>query len=134
MKKEVQTFEEAEAIVNPLLAEKKWAVSVIQKTDGSFMIQWMEHKKYTALDGKEFFDEVWTTEKGEIKLIQDLEPEHARNILRMILRKEREATEVMQDIFKEMAENYGDGEGFDEDDIDEDGILVEPDTKKRILH
>jgi hypothetical protein len=33
-----------------------------------------------------------------------------------------------------MAENYGDGEGFDEDDIDEDGILVEPDTKKRILH
>jgi len=132
MKKEVQTFEEAEAFVTPLMAEKKWAISVIQKTDGSFMIQWMEHRKYTAYDGKEFFDEVWTTEKGEMKLVQDLEPEHARNILRMILRKEREATEVMQDIFKEMVENYGDGEDFDEDDIDEDGILVEP--EKRILH
>ena len=129
MKKEVQTLEEAEAIVNPLMAEKKWAVSVIQKTEGSYMIQWVEHKKYTALDGKEFFDEVWTTRDGDMKMIQDLEPEHARNVLRMILRKDREAANLMSDIFKEMAE----GLDFD-DDTDEDENSVHTEPEKKLLH
>jgi len=133
MKKEVQTLEEAEAIVNPLMAEKKWAVSVIQKTEGSYMIQWVEHKKYTALDGKEFFDEVWTTRDGDMKMIQDLEPEHARNVLRMILRKDREAANLMSDIFKEMAEEFGEGLDLD-DDTDEDGNSVHTEPEKKILH
>ena len=128
MKKEVQTFEEAEAVVNPLLAEKKWAVSVIQQLDGSFVIQWVEHKKYTAQDGKEFYDEVWTTREGEMKLIQDLEPEHARNIIRMILRKDRESAEKLNSLFKMMTEEF-----MDDDETDDDSFVA-PEPEKKILH
>jgi len=128
MKKEVQTFEEAEAVVNPLLAEKKWAVSVSQQLDGSFVIQWVEHKKYTAQDGKEFYDEVWTTREGEMKLIQDLEPEHARNIIRMILRKDRESAEKLNSLFKMMTEEF-----MDDDETDDDSFVA-PEPEKKILH
>jgi len=106
MKKEAATFEEAEAIVNPLLAEKKWAISVIQKVDQTFVIQWVEHKKYTAQDGQQFHDEVWTTKEGDMKLVQDLEPEHARNILRLLLRNERQAKEEANSMFEQIANEF----------------------------
>lgn len=102
MKQEVETIEEAEAIVNPLMAEQKWAITVAQKAAGGFIVQWVEHKKYTAHDGQEFLDEVWTTEDGTMKLIQDLEPEHARNIIRMMLRNERKAGEQIDSLVQEM--------------------------------
>jgi len=106
MKIEVKTIEEAEAIVNPLMAEDKWAITVAQTKDNTYLVRWMEHKMYTALDGKEYRDEVWTTEQGEMKLIQDLEPEHARNIIRMMLRNEREDKKAMDALYQRINERF----------------------------
>jgi hypothetical protein len=120
MKKEVDTLDEASAFINPMMAENKWAITVAQKPDGKFLIQWMEHKMYTAFDGKEYRDEVWTTEQGEMKLIQDLEPEHARNIIRMMLRQEREAKLAMDALYQRVAERIAEGfDGSDEDNSDD---------------
>lgn len=116
MKVEVNTIEEASAIVDPLMAEKKWAIAVVQKEDGKFIIQWMEHKMYTALDGKEYRDEVWTTKEGDMKLIQDLEPEHAKNIIRMMLRQEREAKQHLDSLYDRVAETLGGMMGEDQED------------------
>jgi hypothetical protein len=124
MKVEAATFEEAEAIINPLIAEDKWAINVVQKTNGTFSIQWLEHKKYTAHDGKEFHDEIWTTREGEMNLVQDLEPEHVRNILRMMLRNEREASKAMNSFFKQMVEEI---QEMGDDESDEE-------IEKKILH
>ena len=116
MKVEVNTIEEASAIVDPLMSEKKWAIAVVQKEDGKFIIQWMEHKMYTALDGKEYRDEVWTTKEGDMKLIQDLEPEHAKNIIRMMLRQEREAKQHLDSLYERVAETLGGMMGEDQED------------------
>lgn len=90
-KQEFATIEEARAFVEPKLAEKKWVIDVRQEAEGApYIVQWGEHKKYTALDGNQYHDEVWRKEDGSIHLVQDLEPEHAKNIIRMILRNDRE--------------------------------------------
>jgi len=44
---------------------------------------------YTSIDGKVWPEETWVTEDGRHILVKDLEPEHARNIIRMILRNQR---------------------------------------------
>jgi hypothetical protein len=120
MKAEAATFEEAEAIINPLIAEDKWAINVVQQTNGTFSIQWVEHKKYTAQDGKEFFDEIWVTREGDMKTIQDMEPEHVRNVLRMMLRKDREAAEAMNSFFKQMTDEI---KGLNEGEEIEERVL-----------
>lgn len=102
MKQEVNTIEEAEAIVNPLMAENKWAITVVQTVEGKYIITWLEHKMYIATDGKEYRDEVWTTKEGEMKLVQELEPEHARNIIRMMLRQERKYSQIMESAMAEI--------------------------------
>ena len=92
MRKELKTIEEAQAFVDALYKEEKYIIEVLQLTgDAGYAIQWQEHKSYTSLDGKEWPDEVWRTEDGRLLQIQDIEPEHCRNILRMMLRQEREA-------------------------------------------
>jgi hypothetical protein len=103
MKKEFDTIEEAEALVTPLLNENKWVIAVVYTKDQKYLVQWIEQKMYTAQDGKEYRDEVWTTIEGEMKLIQDLEPEHARNVLRMILRNERERKAAMDILLDKLA-------------------------------
>ncbi len=124
MKLEVNTIEEASAIVDPLMAEKKWAIAVVQKPDGKFIIQWMEHKMYTALDGKEYRDEVWTTKEGDMKLIQDLEPEHAKNIIRMMLRQEREAKQHLDSLYDRVAETLTGMMSGEQDDDQDDPYQV----------
>lgn len=104
MKKEFTGLDGATAFIQTLTEEKKWAISLGQKRDLSYVVQWIEHKMYTAHDGKEFFDEVWTTVDGEMKLIQDLEPEHARNVLRLLLRNERESMVALEDSLAQLAD------------------------------
>lgn len=130
MKQEAKTVEEVKAIVDPLMAENKWAIAVVEKEDGSFTIQWMEHKTYTSHDGEEFKDEVWTTREGDMKLVQDLEPEHLRNILRMMLRNERMSKENMRTLFEQMAESMLG------DDEEEESLFPnwEPTESKSHLH
>lgn len=95
MKTEIDTIEEAEEFVKSLQSEDKWAIVVDQSATGKYIVQWLEHKKYTDHTGVERFDEVWTTIDGDLKLVQDLEPEHARNIVRMFLRQQRAIAELM---------------------------------------
>jgi hypothetical protein len=127
MKREVDTIEEAEAIVNPLLAENKWAVTVAQTKDNKFIVQWSEHKMYTAQDGKEYHDEVWTTKEGEMKFIQDIDPEHARNILRMIIRQDREDKKALDEMYQQVIERLTVGVDDEEvDDLLDDSFLGNP--------
>jgi len=98
MRKECVTIEEAQALTESLHDEKKYIIEVLQLAAGGYAVQWQEHKMYTSLDGKSWPDEVWRTEDGRILQIQDIEPEHCRNILRMILRQEREAEEHLKEL------------------------------------
>lgn len=97
MREEIDTIEEAQALMESLYAEKKYIIEVLQLAAGGYAVQWQEHKMYTSLDGKEWPDEVWRTEDGRLLQIQDIEPEHCRNILRMILRQDREAEEQLKE-------------------------------------
>lgn len=111
--KEFDTLEEAKSFTEDLMSEKKWAITVIQTTAGKYLAQWIEHKKYTARDGLEYLDEVWTTVTGEMKLVQDLEPEHARNVIRMMLRQDREAAESLNALVQQLAAENEDKEWDD---------------------
>lgn len=44
---------------------------------------------YTDVDGSVWPEETWETFDGRKILVKDLEPEHAKNIIRMILRCDR---------------------------------------------
>jgi hypothetical protein len=97
MKAEFDTMEEAEAFIAPMLEENKYAISAIMTKEGKVLIQWEVQKKYIAQDGQEFTDEIWMTKEGNLIHIQDLEPEHAKNIIRMMLRNERLAKARMEE-------------------------------------
>jgi hypothetical protein len=79
--------EEATAFIK--LLQKDNTIDVAQTTSGLFRVMWVENKMYTALDGKDYTDEVWTKEDGTMIVCQDLNLEHAKNIIRMIIRNER---------------------------------------------
>lgn len=102
MKKEFDNIEEAQALVDSLHAEAKYIIEAQQLASGGFAIKWQEHKSYTAFDGKVWPDEVWRTEDGRLLQIQDIEPEHCRNILRMMLRQEREAEARLSELTAQM--------------------------------
>jgi hypothetical protein len=106
MKKNIKTTDELELFVNKLIGEKQ-VVEVFELPEGmGFEVQWIEHKSYTAQDGRTFPDEIWTTKEGEMKLVQDLEPEHLRNVLRMILRQERESRKSLEGILEQIVDEW----------------------------
>lgn len=102
MRKEISTIEDAQNFVDALYKEEKYIIEVLQLAAGGYAVQWQEHKSYTAYDGKVWPDEVWRTEDGRLLQIQDIDPEHCRNILRMMLRQEREAAERIRDLAEMM--------------------------------
>jgi hypothetical protein len=130
MKKHIDTYEEVEAFVTPLSAEGKYVIDVQELPNNKgFLVQWMEHKFYTSYTGQEHRDEIWTKENGDIMLVQDIEPEHCRNILRMILRQERETAAAVQEIAARLYDSLGElGEA--EDDFSKDISSDVP----RVLH
>lgn len=104
------TIEEAQEVFDSLYNEDKFIINVQKLPVGGYEIQWIEQKSYTALDGVSFPDEVWTTIDCDMVLVQDLEPEHCRNILRMLLRQERKlleaaTTEMCNTLFGEVGLN-----------------------------
>lgn len=100
-KKTIDTYEDLINFLRPLQEAQKYLIDV-HETNGKFDVQWAEHKKYTAQDGVEYHDEVWLTKENELKFIQDLEPEHCKNILRMIIRNERKLQESIQELSSKM--------------------------------
>lgn len=119
MRKEIFSTEETESFVNQLFDEKKYVINVQPLPDNNgYLVQWQEHKTYKAYDGKEFPDEAWLTEDNRMLLIQDIEPEHCRNILRMMLRQEREAKIAMEQLSNHLVEIVQQG-GLMESDPEE---------------
>jgi len=107
--KEFTDYAELEKFVQPLIDENKWAIDIRQNTNtGVYKVLWIEHKNYTAHDGQVFPDEIWTTEKGDMVCIQDLDPEHAKNVLRMMLRQEREQRMMIQAALRRLADEVAD--------------------------
>lgn len=98
MKKEVNTFAELEEFLTTL-NDKKYVIDIKHLADnGAYIVQWQEHKTYISLAGEKFPEEVWITEAGDMFQIQDISSEHCRNILRMMLRNEREARNMMESV------------------------------------
>lgn len=96
MKQEFDTIEEAQEVAEPLIADGNYNVLVGMLRTGKFEVQWERQKTYVAMDGKEYSDEIWVTQSGEIKSIQDMEPEHVRNVLRMMIRNQRMVEKMME--------------------------------------
>jgi len=137
MRKELKTIEEAQSFVDALYKEEKYIIEVLQLAgDAGYAIQWQEHKSYTAYDGKVWPDEVWRTEDGRLLQIQDIDPEHCRNILRMMLRQEREAEarlKVLTDTLRStMDAMKADLQAGSEDTLD--GSFIPASSDKPIIH
>jgi hypothetical protein len=96
MEKEIADPAEVRAFIETLTAENKYVINILQRTsDDVYIISWQEHKMYTGQDGIEYPDEVWVTIDYRTILVQDLEVEHCRNVLRMLLRQRRETGAVL---------------------------------------
>lgn len=131
-KKSFNSFDAASSFADDLAKEEKWAVDIIpDKDSSSYSVCWIEQKHYTSHSGEVHLDEVWVTAEGEMKCIQDLDAEHARNIIRMLIRNERRQLEAMQDAFAAIASMH-DSLEVDTLPDDEEG-MPEP-TSNRILH
>lgn len=100
MKQVLNTYTEVVALVDSLAKENKWYVDVTGNDIDGYTVQWIERKTYVAQDGRTYQDEVWITEAGELLCIQDVSADHVRNILRMIIRRERELTAATQELIE----------------------------------
>ena len=119
MKKEIKDEAEVNEFVESLLVDHKYIVDVQEMKDNTgFLVQWQEHKSYISHDGKEYRDEIWLTEDGELFQIQDLSEAHCRNILRMFLRNDRETRARMDTLTDHLVEIVQQG-GLMESDPEE---------------
>ena len=111
-------------------------VDVMKTVDGTFRVNWIPNKMYTALDGKEYIDEVWTKEDGTMIACQDLELEHAKNIIRMLTRNIRERRiaeeEMMQAVQGIMQQSTQTAEDDDNDGLP--SCMTDAPTPERVLH
>jgi hypothetical protein len=111
MKKEVSTLAELDAFLSTL-NDKRYVIDIEQLSDnGAYIVQWQEHKTYISHTGEEFPEEIWTTEAGDMLQVQDIPVEHCRNILRMILRNERETRHMMETVKNHLIDIADDSTG-----------------------
>ena len=107
-------------------------IDVVTKADGTFCVNWVAIKKYVA-DGVEYDDEVWTTQDGRMINCQDLEQEHAKNIIRMTLRNERkyrEQDQALAEALQTAVKALSTTDDLTEDDLPE----WTDDTPQRVFH
>jgi hypothetical protein len=121
--KDINDSTEAMRFVSEL-AHSNNTVDVVRTTDGAYRITWVQNKKYKALDGVEYNDEVWTKEDGTMIVCQDLDPNHAKNIIRMYLRQTRETQKYFQGLDELMS-------GLDTENTDTRAVSS---NTSRILH
>jgi rhamnose utilization protein RhaD (predicted bifunctional aldolase and dehydrogenase) len=117
MKKTFTDLVSAREFAKTLYPDEKNYVE-FSTTDNCIEVRWIEIKTYIAFDGMEFPDELWTTKEGEMLLIQDLTSDHARNIIRMMLRQERNLREYFEHLaesLKNCAESVENSEELDPD-------------------
>lgn len=96
MKKLVTTFDEVQEILDTLPGDKAYAIDVYELDKyAGFVVNYQEQKMVVATDGSEYPDEFWMTKENNMLQVQDIPLAHLQNILRMILRKEREMAMAM---------------------------------------
>ena len=132
MQKEFDSYIDAEEFVRKLFAEDKWAIAAQPTGEGEkCSVHWIERKTYVSHTGETHSDEVWVTIDNKMILVQDLEAEHARNIVRMMLRQEREAKARLAVLADLVEAAMGDNLGLP----DADEAAPEPaSTETRTLH
>lgn len=114
-KKYFDTLSELEDFILGFQEQGKFIFN-IQSVEKRYFVQWEEQKYYVAQDGKSYPDEVWVTQEQEMIQIQDIEVEHLRNILRRVIRKEREYRKSVEDILDTLQELSLGEEADDESD------------------
>lgn len=130
MKKIFQTPEEAASFILNMPDHNKYAFDFYRDLDGNVVLQWIEYKQYTAVDGKVFNDEIWITEDNQMHCVQDLEPEHCRNIIRMMIRNSRESERQ----FRELIEGALGALVEDNPNLNAEESLPDAEPQPRILH
>ena len=115
-KKNFDTLKEVEDFVASFLDEPKYIFDVQKNSEGKgFIVQWEEQKYYISQDGKTYPDEIWVTKDGTIIQIQDLDVEHLRNILRFLIRNDREYQKTFEMIMHKLQQRLmADSENEDE--------------------
>lgn len=89
--KTINDYDELVEFTMQLASNDKVSFDITSLPDQSgWVVKWIQLKTYITHDGKEFLDEAWVTKAGEMILIQDLTPDHCRNIIRMMIRNQRE--------------------------------------------
>ena len=138
MKHEVKTQDEAVAFVLPLIESGKYHVDVFEvKERGVIEIQWIEKKQYIAYgDKKQYIDECWMAEDGTMYNVQDLTEDHAKNIIRMMIRQDREERQAIMAVAAQLRSTM---EGILPSSELEEGDEITPDVTintntGRILH
>jgi hypothetical protein len=101
MKKTFKTNQEAADFFNGIDSDKFAACFIPDPNKDGGTLEWVERKAYTE-NGQEKLDEVWLRQNGEMVQVQDLSVEHARNIIRMILRNQREHQKAMSDFLNQL--------------------------------
>lgn len=104
MGKKILKINELAEFVSEMSKDKTCVMDIIEMPDGNYEVQWTEQKYYVAQDGKTFPDEIWTTKEGDLINIQDLSEEHAKNIIRMMLRNNREYINKLDNLYKILEE------------------------------
>ena len=111
-------------------------IKVSQQAGGVFRVNWIANKMQKLASGEEVIDEVWTKEDGTMIVCQDLELEHAKNIIRMILRNEREQRRVQQEMMEALQQAIGqisDAQNSDDEDGQGWSVVTDPEIN-RVLH
>lgn len=78
-------------------------VDLYKMDSGVYRVSWVEPKTYVSHTGDTHEDEVWMTEDGRMIHVQDLEPEHARNIVRMMIRNSKAAIQAQHNAMEAVA-------------------------------
>jgi hypothetical protein len=105
IKLEFKTINEMDDFAKPYSEDPKYIVDKWKKDDETYVLQIQEQKFYAGYqEAKMYPDEVWYTEDGTMIQIQDLTGEHMRNIIRHIIRKERETKEAIRNMMAQVTE------------------------------
>jgi hypothetical protein len=108
MKQFVESFEDMEKLVNTLKETDKYVIDIEQPPDEfGYIVRWVETAQYTAMDGKSYAEEVWVTRDGDMFNIKDLSEDHCRNIIRMLIRQQRDAYAEVDKIIEETVKSLG---------------------------
>lgn len=117
--KTINDYDELVEFTMQLASNDKVSFDITSLPDQSgWVVKWIKLKTYTTHDGKEFLDEAWVTKAGEMILIQDIGLDHCRNIIRMMIRNQREqALAVLKATLSNTLESFQDDDDLIQTDI-----------------